>query len=100
MLPGLDETTSGPAERRLRDEREIWLTTVRADGQPQASVAGFLWDGTDVLVLSQPGTAKVRNLRVRAEVRGRAALGAAQRRRPVRRVLGVLRVRPTRARTH
>jgi PPOX class probable F420-dependent enzyme len=62
MLPGLDETTSGPAERRLRDEQEIWITTVRSDGQPQASPVGFLWDGSEFLILSQPNTAKVRNV--------------------------------------
>jgi PPOX class probable F420-dependent enzyme len=63
MLPGLDEATNGPAERRLRDEQEIWITTVRSDGQPQASVVGFLWDGKEFLILSQPTAAKVRNLR-------------------------------------
>ncbi|PXY29458.1 hypothetical protein BAY59_15830 [Prauserella coralliicola] len=62
MLPGLDEPTSERAERRLREEREIWITTVRSDGQPQASPVGFLWDGAEFLVLSQPGTPKVGNL--------------------------------------
>ncbi|MFF5986704.1 pyridoxamine 5'-phosphate oxidase family protein [Prauserella flavalba] len=68
MLPGLDEATSERAERRLRDEHEIWITTVRADGQPQASPVGFLWDGAAFLVLSRPGTPKVRNLTDNAKV--------------------------------
>jgi len=34
----LDTTTEagGRAERRLREEEIAWLTTVRADGQPQS----------------------------------------------------------------
>ena len=32
------------AERRLRSEAVAWLTTVRADGQAQASPVWFLWD--------------------------------------------------------
>jgi PPOX class probable F420-dependent enzyme len=63
MLPGLEEAISDPAERRLRDEQEIWITTVRSDGQPQSSLVGFLWDGREVLVLSQPEAGKIRNLR-------------------------------------
>jgi PPOX class probable F420-dependent enzyme len=59
----LEEAISGPAERRLRDEREIWITTVRSDGQPQSSLVGFLWDGREILVLSQPDAGKIRNLR-------------------------------------
>jgi PPOX class probable F420-dependent enzyme len=68
MLPGLDEATSGAAERRLRDEQELWITTVRSDGQPQASVVGFLWDGNEFLILSRPGSGKVRNLRSNRKV--------------------------------
>ncbi|WP_158602768.1 pyridoxamine 5'-phosphate oxidase family protein [Jiangella rhizosphaerae] len=63
MLPGLDDAAAGTARRRLEDETEIWITTVRADGQPQTSLVGFLWDGDRVLVLSQPGAGKLRNLR-------------------------------------
>jgi PPOX class probable F420-dependent enzyme len=61
-LPGIDEERTARAERRLRDEQEIWITTVRADGQPQASPVGFLWDGASFLILSQPDSQKVRNL--------------------------------------
>jgi PPOX class probable F420-dependent enzyme len=41
-----------------------WLTTVRADGQPQSSYIWFHWDGHDLLVFSEPAAAKVRNLAV------------------------------------
>jgi PPOX class probable F420-dependent enzyme len=41
-----------------------WLTTVRADGQPQSSYVWFHFDGNDLLVCSEPTAAKVRNLAV------------------------------------
>jgi PPOX class probable F420-dependent enzyme len=63
VIPGLDDGANARADERLRREREIWITTVRPDGQPQASPVGFLWDGASILVLSQPGSPKVRNLR-------------------------------------
>jgi PPOX class probable F420-dependent enzyme len=57
----MDATTEA-VQRRLRDEEEIWLTTVRPDGQPQTSPVGFLWDGERFLVVTRPESAKVRNL--------------------------------------
>lgn len=43
------------ADRRLREEEEVaWLTTVRADGQPQSVPAWFLWDGETFIVYSRP----------------------------------------------
>jgi PPOX class probable F420-dependent enzyme len=68
VLPSLDESTNAAAEQRLRAEQEIWITTVRSDGQPQTSPVGFLWNGTSFLILSQPGSQKVRNLRRNAKV--------------------------------
>jgi hypothetical protein len=44
------------ADRRLRSEQVAWLTTVRADGQPQSTPVWFLWDGRTFLLYSQPGT--------------------------------------------
>jgi PPOX class probable F420-dependent enzyme len=47
----------------------LWLTTVTAQGQPQSSPVWFLWDDVDgFLIYSQPGAAKVRNLRVNPRV--------------------------------
>lgn len=68
MVPGLAEERRSRAERRLSDEHEIWITTVRPDGQPQASPVGFLWDGDSVLILSEPSSPKVRNLRANPRV--------------------------------
>jgi PPOX class probable F420-dependent enzyme len=63
MLPDLDTDKRASAEQRLREETTLWLTTVRADGQPQASPVGFVWDGARFLIISDPGSPKVRNLR-------------------------------------
>jgi len=51
------------AERRLRHEPILWLTTVRGDGQPQSSPVWFLWDGDGFLVYSMPAAKKVANIR-------------------------------------
>jgi PPOX class probable F420-dependent enzyme len=56
------------AEERLRTEPVIWLTTVRADGQPQSSPVWFWWDGERLTVRSMPSAGKVRNIRVNPRV--------------------------------
>jgi PPOX class probable F420-dependent enzyme len=58
----LDPSAGARADRRLRSEQVLWLTTVRADGQPQASPVWFLWDGETLLIFSQPSAQKLRNL--------------------------------------
>ena len=58
----LDSPAGARADRRLRSELILWLTTVRADGQPQSSPVWFLWDGATCLLFSQPGAQKLRNL--------------------------------------
>ena len=66
----LDPSSKGHAhaERRLRSEAVVWLTTVRADGQAQSSPVWFLWDGQTFLLYSQPGAQKVRNLAANPKV--------------------------------
>lgn len=56
------EPGSVPAER-LSSTPVAWLTTVRADGQPQSSCVWFHFDGTDLLVASHSQAAKLRNIR-------------------------------------
>jgi PPOX class probable F420-dependent enzyme len=48
--------------QRLDDDFVAWLTTVRSDGTPQASLVWFLWDGGEFLIYSEPGKAKLRNI--------------------------------------
>jgi PPOX class probable F420-dependent enzyme len=49
-------------ERRLRAEKTVWLTTVRADGTPQSVSVWYLWDGKTLLIFSQPTAQKLRNI--------------------------------------
>lgn len=49
-------------ERRLREERLIWLTTVRADGTPQPVPVWFLWDGETFHIYSRPNQPKLRHI--------------------------------------
>jgi PPOX class probable F420-dependent enzyme len=66
----LDTTTEAGAraERRLREEIMIWLTTVRSDGQPQSVPVWFLWEGETFLIYSQPGRQKLKNIGTNARV--------------------------------
>jgi PPOX class probable F420-dependent enzyme len=51
------------AQQRLRDERIIWLTTVRKDGRPIPLPIWFVWDGdAEVFMYSQRSKAKLRNI--------------------------------------
>lgn len=56
--------TESAVATRLATAPLGWLTTVRADGQPQSSYIWFHFDGDDLLVLTEPTAAKVRNLAV------------------------------------
>jgi PPOX class probable F420-dependent enzyme len=58
--------TSSPkgayAAERLRTEPVIWLTTVRPDGQPQATPVWFVWDEETLLIYSRPEGRKLANI--------------------------------------
>lgn len=60
----LDPTTrgGGRALARLTDEKIIWMTTVRPNGQPQTSPVWFLYDDGEFLIYSKAGTARTANL--------------------------------------
>jgi PPOX class probable F420-dependent enzyme len=47
---------------RLESEQVAWIGTTGRDGFPHAVPVWFLWLGDRALVLSEPRTAKVRNL--------------------------------------
>lgn len=55
-------------DRRLREERIIWLTTVRADGRPEPSPVWFLWVDETIVIFSEPDTVKTRNIAERPHV--------------------------------
>ena len=50
------------ALERLSTELVAWLTTVRADGQPQSSPVWFLWEDEAFHIFSQPDRPKLRNI--------------------------------------
>ncbi len=61
----LDPTDPVHAEvlARLATDHIGWFTTVRADGSPHAVPVWFLWHDGRLLVMSEPRTAKVTNVR-------------------------------------
>jgi PPOX class probable F420-dependent enzyme len=51
------------AERRLRENLVGWFTSVRRSGQPDSVPVGFLFQDDDtILIYSQPGKIKLRNI--------------------------------------
>ncbi|MDQ3781233.1 MAG: TIGR03667 family PPOX class F420-dependent oxidoreductase [Chloroflexota bacterium] len=56
------------ADQRLRDDLIGWLTTLGLDGTPQPSPIWFFWDGTEILIFSEPHTPKVRNIQRQPKV--------------------------------
>ena len=63
-LRALDTDTpkGSKAAALLADAVVIWLTTVRSDGQPQASPVWFVLDDGDFLVYSLDDTPRTRNI--------------------------------------
>ena len=53
---------------RLKSGEYGWLTTVAKSGQPVPKLVWFFYDGTDILVYTEPGAAKVRHVRNHAQV--------------------------------
>jgi PPOX class probable F420-dependent enzyme len=54
--------------RRLESDNYGWLTTVAKSGQPVPRLVWFLFDGTDVIVYSEPDAAKVRHIKAHPRV--------------------------------
>ena len=54
--------------KRLQSEQCIWLTTVGPDGAPQPNPVWFLWEEETILIYTQPGSVKVRNIRQNSHV--------------------------------
>ena len=48
---------------RLSSDNYGWLTTVAKSGQPVPRLVWFYFDGTDVVVYSEPGAGKVRHIK-------------------------------------
>jgi PPOX class probable F420-dependent enzyme len=54
--------------RRLRQEKVIWLTTVDEHDTPQPRPVWFQWDGKTVLIFSEKNKAKLRHIDHNARV--------------------------------
>ncbi len=59
---------SDKVRERLEQALVIWLTTVRADGQPQTSVVWFLLEDHEILMYSLADTARVQNINANSAV--------------------------------
>ena len=53
---------------RLSSDNYGWLTTVAKSGQPVPRLVWFYFDGTDVIVYSEPNAAKVRHIKAHPRV--------------------------------
>ena len=49
-------------EQRLAKEQIIWMTTTKADGTPLPNPVWFLWNGSEFVVFTEPGSVKMKNL--------------------------------------
>ena len=56
------------AQRRISEERVVWLTTVADSGAPAPNPVWFVPDGDDLVVYSTPGSRKVHNIEQRPRV--------------------------------
>lgn len=66
----IDPTTES-GERvmtQLRDDLVAWLVTVAPDGTPVPTPVWFWWDGETMLVYSQAGKPKLRNIEANSRV--------------------------------
>ena len=71
--------TDRHALERLQTDMIGWLTTVRADGQPQTFPIWFLWDGEEALIYSDRRARRNANIAAnpRSPRRPRAAISFA-----------------------
>jgi len=53
---------------RLKSDSYGWLTTVAKSGHPVPRLVWFFFDGTDIVVYTEPGAAKVRHVRNHPQV--------------------------------
>ena len=53
---------------RLGTDKYGWLTTVAKSGQPVPKLVWFFFDGTDLLIYSAPGAAKVAHIKRHPQV--------------------------------
>jgi PPOX class probable F420-dependent enzyme len=55
-------------QEHLVSDQIAWLTTVTSAGRPAPRPVWFLWDGSAIIVYSQPGAAKLRHIAANDQV--------------------------------
>lgn len=55
-------------EKHLVNDKLAWLTTVTPGGRPAPRLVWFLWDGSGIIVYSQPAAAKLRHIAANDQV--------------------------------
>lgn len=55
-------------EKHLVNDNLAWLTTVTPSGRPAPRLVWFLWDGSAVIVYSQPDGAKLKHIAANDQV--------------------------------
>lgn len=55
-------------EKHLAGDQIVWLTTVTPGGRPAPRPVWFVWDGTGIVIYSQPGGAKLKHLAANGHV--------------------------------
>ena len=68
MLIDPENESAVRVDARLRNDLVAWLITVAPDGTPMPTPVWFWWDGATMLVYSQPGKPKLRNIATSARV--------------------------------
>jgi PPOX class probable F420-dependent enzyme len=63
-----NEKFARKVSRRLAKEKVGWFVTVGADQSPQPRPVWFLWDGSTILIFSQPGARKISHIAGRPNV--------------------------------
>jgi PPOX class probable F420-dependent enzyme len=49
-------------EKHLANDKIVWLTTVTPAGRPAPRPVWFIWDGTAIVIYSQPDVAKLKHI--------------------------------------
>ncbi|MEJ8651939.1 TIGR03667 family PPOX class F420-dependent oxidoreductase [Streptomyces sp. MS1.AVA.3] len=62
-MPARDTEFGERVQRRLREERVIWLTAVGEDGTPQPNPVWFWWDGSSFLVYNWDRSRRLDHIR-------------------------------------
>jgi len=56
------KSVDGRVERRLRQESNVWVATVRPDGRPHLTPVWFAWHAGRLYICIDPNSVKARNL--------------------------------------